>query len=228
MKFFDYNDRIIESDAWQDDFKWKIIETIDNYHFLVEDRSNSITYLEFENIKETLPEKCNVRDKDVLKHLEIWKPLTDNEEKIKSNINELFDSTINFLTILGSVGIGKTFTTCLTCFERRQTSFYYTTEYDLLNAYYKPNFLFFIENLKEMPLLIIDEIGRSFFKDKSTLENLLSERYQRNNKTILISNKTPEEIATYFDLYIFDRVFKSNKSKCISFTGESLRQFNIE
>ena len=223
--FITKQNKIVESNEWQDDFKLRVIRRYSNTEYLTEDRQGELICYIKEDNKQNLKERCNVRDEEILEHLENFKPLTENESNIILSINGLFENKYDFLTILGSVGIGKTFTTCLTCFEKKKTSFYYTTEYELINSYYEKNFSSFYENLKEIPLLIIDEIGRTTFKDKTLFENLLSERYKRNKKTILISNKTPQEMQDYFDLYIFDRFFKSKKSKCISITGESLRRF---
>ena len=60
----------------------------------------------------------------------------------------------------------------------------------------------------DVPLLVIDEIGRGSWSDYTAqnIENIISRRYSNLRPTILITNKTKAEIAKMFDRSILDRI----------------------
>ena len=64
-----------------------------------------------------------------------------------------------------------------------------------------------LERFADIDLLVIDEIGVQFGSDTEImyLSEIINDRYEREKPTILISNKTPEEICTYLGDRIIDR-----------------------
>ena len=81
-----------------------------------------------------------------------------------------------------------------------------------------------LEKLYSVKWLIIDEIGRQSGSDneKNILFEILNKRYNNVLPTILISNKSGEEIENYLGSAIVDRMIET-KSVFVNMTWESYR-----
>lgn len=87
------------------------------------------------------------------------------------------------------------------------------TEDDVIGVFTKPD------------LLIIDEVGVQFGSDaeKLIMFEIINTRYERMKPTILISNQTKDELATFIGERVIDRM--NDGGGCtLSFTWESYRE----
>ena len=80
-----------------------------------------------------------------------------------------------------------------------------------------------VDNYKNVPLLIIDEIGVQYGSDSERIElfEIFNERYNEMLPTIAISNYNRQQIEKTLGLRITDRLFGS--SKIFELSGESHR-----
>ena len=131
------------------------------------------------------------------------------------------------LIFLGNVGTGKTHLACGIIREcgglyrlassiveelRRAKSFNADkTEAKILDAYGKTS------------LLIVDEIGRGAVaaEEQYMLYQIINERYNRRNPTVLISNQTKKEFLQYIGIAAADRLTES--AQVVELTGKSYR-----
>ncbi len=131
------------------------------------------------------------------------------------------------LIFLGNVGTGKTHLACGVIREcgglyrlassiveelRRAKSFNADkTEAKILDAYGKTS------------LLIVDEIGRGAVaaEEQYMLYQIINERYNRRNPTVLISNQTKKEFLQYIGIAAADRLTES--AQVVELTGKSYR-----
>ncbi|EMB27511.1 hypothetical protein HMPREF9727_02227 [Treponema denticola MYR-T] len=131
------------------------------------------------------------------------------------------------LIFLGNVGTGKTHLACGIIREcgglyrlassiveelRRAKSFNADkTEAKILDAYGKTN------------LLIVDEIGRGAVaaEEQYMLYQIINERYNRRQPTVLISNQTKKEFLQYIGIAAADRLTES--AQVVELTGKSYR-----
>lgn len=131
------------------------------------------------------------------------------------------------LIFLGNVGTGKTHLACGVIREcgglyrlassiveelRRAKSFNADkTEAKILDAYGK------------ISLLIVDEIGRGAVaaEEQYMLYQIINERYNRRNPTVLISNQTKKEFLQYIGIAAADRLTES--AQVVELTGKSYR-----
>lgn len=81
-----------------------------------------------------------------------------------------------------------------------------------------------IRRFSELDLLVIDEVGRQFGKDADhiLLFHVLDARYRLMRPTIVISNKTPDEIKTYLTAAGYDRL-REGGGMLLNFDWESER-----
>lgn len=80
-----------------------------------------------------------------------------------------------------------------------------------------------VDNYKNIPLLIIDEIGVQYGSDSERIElyEIFNERYCQMLPTIAISNYNKQQISKTLGLRITDRLFGS--AKILELEGESKR-----
>lgn len=81
-----------------------------------------------------------------------------------------------------------------------------------------------IRRFSELDLLVIDEVGRQFGKDADNilLFHVLDARYRLMRPTIVISNKTPDEIKSYLTPAGYDRL-REGGGVLLNFDWESER-----
>lgn len=120
------------------------------------------------------------------------------------------------VSVIGTVGNGKTtlataMVNLFNCqFEYFDEFAYYTTQTSLMNEY-KENFdKKVLDKYIKCELLVIDELNP---KDsdwtefaRSTVQNILNERYSNKKRTVIIGNLSPEEFKQMFEPHIISRL----------------------
>lgn len=163
-------------------------------------------------------------------------------KKLEDMLNSLLKQEYRVLTVAGTQGIGKTFTVakCVEQYLKEQflsrgdilgmAKFVSHFELDLsfkecMNSRASKTQTRVYEEFCNYPILIIDEVGRGSWTEYSAnfIENIISKRYANKRTTVLISNKTPQELATMFDRNIVDRLSNGTTGKIWTMKGDSLR-----
>lgn len=148
----------------------------------------------------------------------------------------------NNIVIIGGVGTGKTHLAYAILNQEAekkkfQDDYYYKSDFvryatvkeiieDIRKCWSKSADKYDIENVdkyKNVPLLIIDEIGVQYGSDSERIElfEIFNERYNEMLPTIAISNYNRQQIEKTLGLRITDRLFGS--SKIFELSGESHR-----
>lgn len=173
-------------------------------------------------------------------------PKNERQEKLKSLLTELKEKKFNTLLLIGDTGTGKTYmsqalaNTIIHNASFPEHAALYTTHFEMdLNlkatmneGYNGPSEKDCIAKYKMYNLLIIDELGRAQTSDytMNRIEHIICERMARDKRTIIISNKSPEELRAIFDVQMQDRLgiaegdVKTNPTvrRCLM-SGQSLR-----
>ncbi len=166
------------------------------------------------------------------------KKLTDLQ-KVASE--ETIDAIYNGkdVLIMGSVGTGKThlvsalannfIENSLIDDDYRGSGFYiqYLTEYEIVEMYVQKKFDDFAK-LKHGNL-IIDEVGKFELEDwkMKHLEELMSNRYNNQAQTIMVTNLNQNDFKTHYGDRLVDR-FRDDGLGIIILDGDSLRGADLE
>lgn len=153
---------------------------------------------------------------------------------LKEYINLIPNNKKHVITLIGEVGVGKTYLLKATVKEAIKNGLYcyYTTAFNLnqdMLKYHLSNFeekQSIMEKYLDSDLLCIDDLGTENTIKNVTIEYLyliINERLQNNKNTIITTNLKPEQIMSNYDERIFSRL--ANKQECIliNMTGDDLR-----
>ena len=170
---------------------------------------------------------------------------TEQTVTIQKIVNDFMFGKSRILLLTGSTGIGKSYIVqkeCAEWFINQKLSvaddiykvaylrycFHYDIRLDDLSslsfkAEKNPKQTY--DLLCNINLLIIDEFCEFNItpSDLSYIENVIKKRYVNNNKTILVSNRTLQELQQKLTPAFLDRVFSSRFSMISSIEGKSLR-----
>ena len=145
-------------------------------------------------------------------------------EKVKEFINDYRSKT---MWMVGNPGTGKTMCAAMICREcwgsHYCKSYQINIELDDCKSFKAvESRASIIKKYSDYPLLVIDEIGK--FESKEEVQYLfmiINERYEKNNSTVLISNKSKKELADYLGQSVYDRFTENCMS--IEFNFDSYR-----
>ncbi len=181
----------------------------------------------------------NLPDFDNIKY-DIVKDKTqrDNYENVakllKEYINLIPHNSKHIISLIGKVGVGKTYLlkACVNEAIKKDLYCYYTTAFNLNKDMLK----YHLSDLEEKDsiirkyldcdLLLIDDLGTENTIKNVTVEYLyfiINERLQANKNIIITTNLTPQQIMQNYDERIFSRL--ANKKECVllNMTGDDLR-----
>ena len=155
------------------------------------------------------------------------KPQNADQETLKTLLTELKkaraedDNGFNTLLLLGNTGLGKTYMSQALANMVIHNAVFpenaarYITHYELdmklksvMNSNYNgPGEYDLISKYKMYGLLIIDEFGRGSTSEftMTKIEHILTERMMRGKRTIIISNRKPDELREFLDFQMQDR-----------------------
>ncbi len=176
-------------------------------------------------------------------YLHIVQPKNEEQKKLKELLTQLKMKEYILLLLCGDTGLGKTYmsqalaNTIIYNAVDPEYSALYTTHFEMerkLRASMNGKGLSeldLIQKYKNYRLLIIDELGRGTISEymMNTLEYIISERLARERRTILITNKSPEELRTIFDRQMQDRLGileggeTNPQARSLMMQGKSLR-----
>lgn len=151
---------------------------------------------------------------------------TPEQERIICEIKNFIADPVNkTLWFLGNPGTGKTMLAAMICRECWGSHFVksYQIESELEDCRSfkaKESRVELIKRYADYPLLVIDEIAK--FESKEEIKYLfmiLNERYENQNSTILITNKSKTVLAEYLGRPIFDRFTENCKSLEFNFNS---------
>lgn len=133
--------------------------------------------------------------------------------KLKENFNKKPLQDVRDMLIMGSVGVGKTYTMCGFMNKLAQAQRYcrYVTEHQILDLYFQKRYAEF-EAFKKVDVLIIDELGKRDLVDwqKIQLEELISYRYNEMLPTIYITNMNAQSFKSFIGDRVIDRLIDNN------------------
>lgn len=167
------------------------------------------------------------------KRLADYETVTDeqkrNMEKAKNFIEAVNRGECKTLWMCGKSGTGKTLLASLIireCGGKFAKSYQIADEIEDSRSFSsKESKSGLIKRYSEYKLLVIDEIGKFENKQGTELEYLfriLNERYEKENSTIIITNKTKGELKEYLGIPLYDRFVENCTS--LTFSGESHRK----
>jgi DNA replication protein DnaC len=172
-------------------------------------------------------------------------PLSESQEKLKTLLEGLKLKKFNTLLLLGDTGLGKTYM----CQALANTMIYnavdperaalYTTHFEMelklkdtmTKNYNGPSESDLITKYKTRSLLIIDEFGRGSVSEYflNRFEYIVCERMMKDRRTIIITNKTAQELREVLDRQMLDRLGlieggkRNPATRRLAMNGESLR-----
>lgn len=161
---------------------------------------------------------------DVSKVLQIARQFVDNFETLK----------IKNLILTGGTGVGKTYLTKAIAKEllEKNISVYFTTAFALnqnfINEHYNNRFCETngLQNLFDVDVLIIDDLGTQSMVKNVTVEyllNLVNERLNRNKSTIISTNLTPQDMSMVYSDRLFSRLYDKRNFLSVNIVGKDLR-----
>lgn len=178
-------------------------------------------------------------------YLHTVEPRNEDQRRLKGLLEGLKEREYRTLLLLGDTGLGKTYmaqalaNTFIHNANSPEWAAFYTTHFELdlrlkntMDAGYKGvGELELINRYKSYGLLIIDELGRGAVSDyaMTRIEHIVCERIAKGRRTILISNKTPDELRGIFDRQMQDRLgilkggVVNSSARCFVMSGPSLR-----
>ncbi len=148
--------------------------------------------------------------------------------------DKLQDTNIRIVLISGKTGTGKTYLSNAIANKaiEKQQSALIVTAYSLIELFLKGYLsgqdtkLAVLENLMDVDLLVIDELGvENKFNNVTSeyLYALINERIQRGNKTVISTNLTMRQIQERYDDRIFSRIADKKLSMVLHLDGEDKR-----
>ena len=165
---------------------------------------------------ETLLKKSNLGERFKGKTFDTYDP-GDNVRAFKTckAFAELSDYRVtpNSLMICGGYGTGKTHLTAAICnrvLERGMPALFDTFSGHLenLKAEYQGGSQNYLEHLKTVPMLIIDDVGKEKQTEWSTavMYNVINHRYVHYLPIVITSNFNEEQLADYFGGACYSRL----------------------
>lgn len=170
--------------------------------------------------------------------------LFDNPNQIK-NIYETLkkwckkDSKYQNIVLTGKTGVGKThLMECMADELIKQGNIvYFTSAFNFNQSLLKFHTTFdetrisHISTLLDADFLFIDDLGCEPMLKNVTVEglyNVLSERMEKNKKTIISTNLNLEQIENTYGERIFSRLISKEKSLCIGIENQDIRLKNTK
>lgn len=167
----------------------------------------------------------------------------EQKELVKTLRNGIKDGFDKNIIIIGGVGTGKThlaysIINALETVREGQTGYKYYSESKVVYTPVKEiideireewktgeSMFSFIEKIKKIPLLIVDEIGVQYGSDSERIElySIFNARYEDCLPTIVISNNSLGELQKILGQRIFDRL--TSGALIYQLTGKSFRQY---
>lgn len=204
------------------DFQAKSDEEIAEYERKIEEQK-----------KQSIYENSGVGSKYFNCRLEDYETTTDEQKenlnKVRNFIKAIQNGENKTLWMCGKSGTGKTMLASLVvreCGGKFAKSYQIADEIEDSRSFSaKENKTALIKRYSEYKLLVIDEIGKFENKQGNELEYLfriLNERYEKENSTIIITNKTKGELKEYLGTPLFDRFVENCTS--LDFNGDSYRK----
>jgi len=153
----------------------------------------------------------------------------DNQKElvaaIRENVSGKPIGDVSDMLIVGSVGTGKTYVVigALNTLIKAGVYCRYATEYELLELYFRKEYIKF-DGFRQAKFLVIDELGKRELVDwqKIQIEELISYRYNEMLPTIFITNLNTKEFKAFVGDRVSDRM-RDNSVIRVSLTGESMR-----
>ncbi len=180
-----------------------------------------------------LPDFDNIKT-DIITNKQQKSEYTNVSALLKEYINIIPNNTKHVITLIGEVGVGKTYLlkACVNEAIKKELYCYYTTAFALNQDMLKYHLSDLegkdavIRKYLDCDLLCIDDLGTENTIKNVTVEYLyfiINERLQSNKNTIITTNLTPQQIMQNYDERIFSRI--ANKKDCIliNMTGDDLR-----
>ena len=187
--------------------------------------------------------KSRVKPKFYEMDFSSYKTSNESQEKALQLIIEIATGASNkSLLLLGGNGVGKSMLASIAVMFRGGAIYKMYEIIVRIKASYKNNSaeseMDILNELSKLPLLVIDEVGRSFGSEseKNWLSYIIDERYEDNLPTILISNlklsrectKAEQEQGVYLEHYL-GKDSVSRLAECadiVTITGEDWRRKN--
>jgi len=165
--------------------------------------------------------KIGIKEQYEKATLDNYKPSNSSQYEALEACRKLNSREITKLVLLGSNGVGKTH---LASALVKYNNGLLITAYEMFATYracfsanYKYNELEIIKRLSEVPLLAIDEFGRT--KGSEAEENFLSvvidNRHSNNLPTLILSNLIRKRDCVFFDPNNTDKCKSCNRNQCL-------------
>lgn len=172
----------------------------------------------------------NVGKKFLDKSLKDYVPENDEQKYILTVVSQFVkninDGKFRTLWLCGHTGTGKTLLGAGIC---RETMGTFTRSYNIKDDIDATKTFKatetkrqVIERYADYRLLVIDEVGRGGSDERDYLWQILNERYERENSTVLITNMSKGELKEFLGEPVYDRFVVNCTS--LTFTGESYRK----
>lgn len=151
----------------------------------------------------------------------------DNRECFEAVKEYIAEGGRKNMWLVGATGTGKTMLGAMIVKELGGT---YAKAYQMVNDAVKAQSFSSVVSLNQLiinwsniKILVIDEVGKGFNKDMelNILWQLLNERYERGVGTVLISNLSKLELASYLGSHLTDRF--ADGCRALEFKGKSMR-----
>lgn len=150
--------------------------------------------------------------------------------KFKNYCKE-FNSNSKSFIFYGKCGTGKTFLSeCIASEIQKGKTVLYLAAFELNDFFIKYHSCdinekgFYYSIISDADLVIIDDLGTEPIYNKVTLEYLYLLLSARKNKPLIIStNLSPKEIFNRYGERIFSRLFQNERTQCIDFAFDNLR-----
>lgn len=144
--------------------------------------------------RESVYKNMNIEPEYRDKELEDFIPQTPEQEQALEAVKQMIAEKSGKIILLGSNGVGKTFLGCMAvkALGGKILSMYEITT--MIRQCYSPRAtqteLEFVENLASMPMLVIDEIGRTKGSEAEMnwLSYILDKRHTRNLPFMILTN----------------------------------------
>ena len=177
---------------------------------------------EFTYMTEGIRKASGVPDKNKNDFLVGLEKRNDEQKKFVELIRGLFEGKYWSITVLGTVGNGKTTIGCSSVNHWNSVNYffdepaYYKTQSELVLEFKdtynhdstKTESALLTEYARKAKLLVIDELNPKEWTEtnRSLIQRILLERYANRRMTILIGNLTAKKLKEMFDPHIISRL----------------------